>query len=140
MNVRLRNTLLALIVAAFVVRIALSAISFGTFDTSTWKKFADAIDDHGLRQLYASDLEFVHPPIPALWAMLASRAGRTDLAKMIGISFPFIFKLPMIAADAITCMLLWNLWKARAALYAWSPVAILVAAHHGNTDSIYAML
>src|SRR5205814_9830382 len=63
--------------------------------------------------------------------------------------FPYLFKLAPIAADAVTCWLLWRIWHPRAgaiwaaaaaAIYAWNPVAILISAHHCNTDSIYAML
>ena len=65
-------------------------------------------------------------------------------------SFPFIFRLPMILADAGTCLLLWRIWRGRrdsplagwvaAAAFAWNLDAVLVGAFHCNTDNLFAFL
>jgi hypothetical protein len=55
----------------------------------------------------------------------------------------------MIAADAVTCWLLWKTWKRRssaltaaatAAAFSWNLDALLVSAYHCNSDPVYAML
>lgn len=137
--------LFAAIVLGMMTRIALSAISWGTLDATTWRDFAYAISQRGLLQLYADRTDFNHPPIPGLWSLIAWRASGP-----LHVSFPFVFRLPVIAADGLVCWLLFKIWRSRgasrrsalliAALFAWSLDAILVSAHHGNTDSIYAAL
>jgi hypothetical protein len=151
---------LAIIITVLGVflRLALSCISWGSNDITTWFDFGHSIADHGLLQIYSSDPAYNHPPIPGIWSGIAYRLARVmqpDLARVPPRgtyqfpSFAFIFKLAPIAADAVCCWLLWRIararWGARHAvaavtLYALNPVAILVSAHHGNTDSIYAML
>ncbi len=60
------------------------------------------------------------------------------------------FRLPVIAADFASAMLIRKVMVARgasprrglaiAAMYAWNPCAILISGYHGNTDAAYAML
>jgi len=57
-----------------------------------------------------------------------------------------VFKLAPIAADALSLVLLWKIWRHRSshsaaalaavAIFAFSPTAILVSAYHGNTDPL----
>jgi len=146
-----RRLLLALIVLSFVARFAISACSIGTSDIPSFNRFAWSIDRDGLLATYRNDVEFNHPPIPPYWAWLAMRITRPLLhnpnPNLVWLAFAFVFRLPVILADAGSAWLLWKIWKKRAseigalktvALYAWCPAAILVSAYHGNTDPIYA--
>jgi len=62
--------------------------------------------------------------------------------------FAFVFKLPMIAADGVTCWLLWRIGRERSARlgaalsagFALLPISILITAHHCNTEPLYVML
>jgi hypothetical protein len=149
-SINQRRLLLALIVLSFIARFAISACSIGTSDIPSFNRFAWSIDRDGLLATYRTDVEFNHPPIPPYWAWLAMRITRPLLAhnpNLVMLAFAFVFRMPVILADAGSAWLLWKIWKTRAseinalktvAFYAWCPAAILVSAYHGNTDPIYA--
>ena len=139
------SALWALVAAGFVVRLVLSCISWGTTDTISFVHFAYRIEAHGLIATYRIEPLFNHPPIPGYWSYLAfALAGRSDAL------FPIVFRMPVIAADFASAMLVRKVALARgmsprgalamAAVYAWNPCAILVSGYHGNTDAVYAML
>jgi Gpi18-like mannosyltransferase len=71
------------------------------------------------------------------------------LSQKIGVSFPTVFKLPMLLADAVACWLLHQIVARRAGtisgwvsagVYAIAPISILITAHHCNTEPLYVML
>jgi hypothetical protein len=141
------RSLLLLILLSFALRLAIAACSWGTTDMLSFMRFAFSIDRVGLLNTYRIDSEFNHPPLPAYWAWLALRlTGRSPYAAA------FVFRLAPILADAGSTWLLWSIARRKprksdyahplrlAALFAWCPVAILISAYHGNTDSIYAFL
>jgi hypothetical protein len=131
------------IAASFALRLAIAACSWGSSDTIAFARFAWSIDRIGLLATYRIDSELNHPPLAAYWAWLALR-----LAGHSAYGFAFIFRLPMILADAGSVWLLSKISRGKqgprplavAALFAWCPAAILVSAYHGNTDSLYAFL
>lgn len=137
----------ALILLGIAARLALAWVSWGTNDTATWQNFGRQVREFGLIDTYRLNKAFNHPPMPGYWA-----AAAHWLNEQTGVSFPFVFKLPVIASDAVCCLLLWAWWRARApsgrpwlpllaaAAYAWSLPAMLVSGHHCNTDPVYAML
>lgn len=124
-----------------LVRLALAAFSEGTNDVGSWARFATEIANSGLYSTYRADPRFNHPPLIGYWAWSALRISQST-----GIRFSFIFKLPVIAADCGTVLLLWRIYRragplislSSMALYAWSVDAILVSGYHCNTDPIYA--
>jgi hypothetical protein len=135
--------LLLLAAAGIVVQLALSWISRGTEDVDAWQMFGRYIAEHGLLDMYRANQRFNHPPIPGYWAMLAVR-----ISDATGVAFPFVFRLPAIAANVAACVVLCFVGRRRggpvegaklAAAMACSPCVILIAGHHGNTDPIYAM-
>ncbi|MGH7176281.1 MAG: hypothetical protein ACREJC_02770 [Tepidisphaeraceae bacterium] len=126
-----------------LARVALAWISWGSNDADIWNGFAERIAQGGLLHLYAAEPEMNHPPIAGLWSLAALKA-----AQMSRLSFSFIFKLPMIAADAVVCAILFRIWRGRrgglwgaaaACLFAWNLDSILISGHHCNTDSVYSM-
>jgi hypothetical protein len=139
------TVLWTLLGAGFALRIVLACVSWGTTDTISFLHFAYRIDANGLIATYRIDPLFNHPPIPAYWSLLALLvAGRRDFV------FASVFRLPVIAADFASAMIIRRIALAHgaspraalamAAAYAWNPCAILVSGYHGNTDAIYAML
>jgi Gpi18-like mannosyltransferase len=136
------------VVAAFFMRLTLSAISLGSDDAGIWHNFGAQIAWQGLFHLYRTEINFNHPPLPAYWAMIAF-----EITLHSPRYFAFVFRIPGILADALSCVLLCKIGSYRslqprvgatgmklAAAFAWSPCAILMSGHHGSTDSIYAAL
>ena len=141
---RATKSLLVLSALGIVARVAVAAISVGSYDAILWRGFAEQISANGLIETYRANPHFNHPPIPGWWAQVS-----LGIARAASVRFEFIFKLPMLASDAIVCVLLWKIYcKRRSALfaviivtlYAWNLDALLLSAYHCNTDSIYAML
>lgn len=147
------GTVMAVVAVGLVVRLLVSGVSVGTNDAATFLRFAIQVDDGGLLAAYRHDPDLNHPPGPVLWTWAAYRL--TDG----GAAFPFAFKLPLIAVEAVTAWVLWRRWRgfepaagrslapaaARSAAlaavgFALSPCAILVSGYHFNTDTVYASL
>lgn len=135
--------LLALIITGIAARFALLSISIGSFDAALWERMASRISQHGLYETYRQDPWMNHPPLSGLWA-----AWVYELSVRLGVPFAQLYKLPVVLCDCVTCWLIWNIWRHRggarqalvaAAVFAWSPPAILISAHHCNTDSAVAM-
>lgn len=123
------------------IRLLISALSIGTNDAITWKAIAESVAQVGFFETYKSPA-MNHPPIPVLWSCLALALGGATW-------FSVVFKLPMILADMLACWLVAaagaadhdiGRTKLAIAAIAFNPVAILISAYHGNTDSIYACL
>jgi hypothetical protein len=154
------RTILLLAGLGILFRLFLSGISYGSDDARTWYWFGKRIASDGLLKQYANQPkdsapavpQFNHPPIPAYWAMIAYRLTRDSAysnRQGAAAAFPFVFRLPDILADALSCWLLLRIGSRRggpravailALAFAWSPCAILIAGHHGSTDSVYAAL
>ncbi|MGD0677576.1 MAG: glycosyltransferase family 87 protein [Polyangiaceae bacterium] len=133
-------------VLAFV-RVFVLTRSVGSNDIHIWYRFAGLVADHGVPWMYphvkAPNL-FNHPPLMAYWARAALWLSNGTWTR-----FPIIFKLPWVAADIASGLLLHRIWldrggPARAtralALYAVGLTGILISAHHGNTDALCAFL
>ena len=140
----------ALIALALALRIFIAAFSIGTNDAVAFAHFADEITTEGLTNTYQIDPRFNHPPLVGL---LAAWTWRVAIALPLRgwdvHKFAFLFRLPVIAADALGVWLLWRIWRPRigpakaagiAAGFAWSLDAILVSGFHCNTDPIYVAL
>lgn len=99
--------LVALTFLGFAVRIGFSAISLGSNDWATWRWFAALAICTG-PSAYALEPTLNHPPIPVLWS-----CSSLLLCAVTGINFPFVFRLPSIAADLGSCVLLRRIWAKR---------------------------
>lgn len=143
---RLGARLLVLAAAVGIgVRLVIAVLSYGTNDAATYWDFAVHIDKYGLLATYDDIEGFNHPPLIGYWILAAKKLTPQDSPER----FPLVFKLPFIAADALGAWLLWRIGQQRsgalfgatlAALYAWSPVAMLISGYHCNTDNLYAVL
>lgn len=131
----------ATVFAATAVRLAVAVISVGSNDVLIWREHAAAVNEHGLSGAYELISRFNHPPVPGYYAggVLALAGDSVHL-------FAFLMKLPGIAADAGTSLVLWLFaaGSARrlviAAAYAWSPLAVLISGFHGSTDAVAVFL
>ena len=143
-------------------RLLLAALSIGTNDALTFAEFGKEVRMFGVVGTYRADPWFNHPPLVGWWAGLLIRLLGAPNAPLwvafpfkVNWAFSFLFKLPVMAADAVGVWLLWRRWsrveaadpgKARlvpvaiAAGFAWSLGSILIGAFHANTDPAYAML
>jgi hypothetical protein len=128
-----------------VARVFVLLASEGTNDIRAWAFFADAILSNGLLETYRQHPLFNHPPVMGLFAAAILRLFPHDLR-----TFELLFKcLPFVADLAIAALvgrIAFERGSSRASsigvavAYLWSPVAILIAAHHGNTDPLLAAI
>ncbi len=138
-----RFLLLALLVVTGLgVRLAVMEASRGSNDVELWETFARAISRHGLIRAY-QDLEvFNHPPLAGLLVTAAY-----DLARELGLRFSVALKALPLLGDVLTGFLLFGVWQRRRglglaalAIFALSPLSVLITGYHGNTDSLCAAL
>lgn len=134
------GVLLTLGAVGYLARLLFALYSVGSNDIETWERFARQIHATGLLDQYVTAADFNHPPLMGLLAH-----ATWLLSQATGVRFSLLFKLPAIAADIGTGVVLGAFWSrlesARRgalvfALYAWNPLSFLMSAHHGNTDCI----
>jgi hypothetical protein len=110
----------------------------GSADAHIWAHHAGYILAHGLAGAYEAPAGYNmynHPPVmgwlSALWSSLCG--GRM-------LVFSRWLKLPGLIGDFAVIALLWRFGSpVAAAIYALSPVAILISGFHGNTDAFCAV-
>jgi uncharacterized membrane protein len=104
----------------------------------------------GLGQMYRLDSYFNHTPFTGhfvAWAYALSAYLTPGAPHIVPRSFPFLLRIPSIAADVIALIFLVKLHRATGrppvwalALFALSPVAFMVSSFHGNVDSVMVCL
>jgi hypothetical protein len=153
-NSRAPRWAIALIVLGLIVRVALAYVSWGSSDASIFLKYAREVHENGLLWTYHHDKGFNHPPLPGYYIELIYRITNPvgmehpELRRMGFGTFPFIFKMPDVVADAVICWLLYKILRPRrgasfaaitAVCFAWSLDSVLLTGHECNTDPIYLM-
>src|SRR5688572_693796 len=132
---RLANQLLILAALGIVARLLIAWMSYGTNDAVSFWEFAVQINEHGLLWMYRNVPLFNHTPLIGYWALGAMKLT----AEAAPERFPFVFKLPAIAADVLAAYVLWRIGSGRggpklgatlSAVFCWSPLAILVSGYH----------
>ncbi len=135
--------LLAVGALALCARVPLVLTSIGSNDMPTWQSFGSQIAATSVGHLYDTHPLFNHPPLMGLFASLTY-----SLSRWTGAPFEWLFKAPMLLADAASaCLLYWS-WRRRnpltAALvfaaFCCNPVSFQISSYHGNTDSLCASL
>jgi hypothetical protein len=128
----------------YVIRIVIWFLSDGSNDIRTWRLFAQTIREAGLAETYRSQPLFNHPPIMGWWSLVALRIADWNV-----LTFAQAFKIPSLAAEVGTGLLLFAAWTRRGrsreasralAAYALALNCILISAFHGNTDAVYFCL
>lgn len=124
------------VVPGAAVRLYLVLYTQGTRDVELWQEHASNVRDFGLIGYYHTGKEANHPPFISYAESLLLRA-----ADAVGVPYRIVLRLPFALLDAGTTALLvlvlngnrhrWCL----AALYWLNPLAIILSAYHGNTDS-----
>jgi len=138
-------------IAALTIRLAIAANTYGTNDMHTWAGFARLFHERGAAGLYSltpADVPHIpyfnynHPPVSLVLLSLV------NMLSGWGLAFPLAFRLLPSLADLVTAFLIFlRLGSPRgwlglggAALFLFSPLAILISSYHGNTDSIIVCL
>lgn len=129
-----------ILLAGLFARLIIVLVSDGSNDIRTWEHFASTVLDEGIASAYQKHPACNHPPL-TLW--LAGALLHVSTAT--GIRFSILFKIPSLAAEVLTMLLLLRMstiflpsryarWTLGA--YALSPLPMLVSAFHGNTDAL----
>lgn len=141
---------LALAILSLLIEITLAWRTFGTNDILTWMTSADLIAKGQRIELYQSlmDVEFNgapyfkglfnHPPF-TIYLLQAIHWA----AELSGVPFETVFRILMSLAGFASFFVVRALMPDNViglSLYAVSPVMILVAGFHGNTDPLMMLL
>jgi hypothetical protein len=141
----LRRAVWVIALSGIALRITIAALTFGTNDVHYWAEFSRGALDRGPVGIYGVDFEtalYNHGPLSS-W-MLVVVGNLADL----GLSFPFLIRLPASLADAVTAVVLFELLRgvrgdrpacAAAALFSFCPLGLVVSGFHGNTDPVFVM-
>ena len=128
-----------LIALGAALRIYFVVFTQGTYDAGLWQLHSTGASELGLLNYYRANPNANHPPL-----ILALEAGVYRVAVASRIPFPVLFRAPFALLDAGTTLLLFGLLGANrwrfvlTAAYWINPLAILLSAYHGNTDSAVA--
>jgi uncharacterized membrane protein len=139
---------------AFAIKIAIAFNTFGTNDVAAFYTFNRSLADHGLEWTYRNGVVwfsgpiFNHPPLTAYYLQFIGYLSHQEFFRSYGITFPFLLRLPGIVADFIVVLVLLRLSETSErfriptwglALFAISPVSVMVSGFHGNTDPVVVM-
>lgn len=118
------------------LRLYLVFFTQGTRDVELWQEHASAVRDFGLIGYYHASKEANHPPFISYAESILLRA-----ADAAGVPYRIFLRLPFALLDAATTVFIalvltgnrrrWLL----TALYWVNPLAIILSAYQGNTDS-----
>ena len=133
-------------VLAAALKLYCAATTFGSCDVTIHARFGQIIDAVGIDYIYRLDRHFNHPPVTGqLFALLYHFSAYLTPPPPHSVprSFPFLLRLPSIAADFFAVLVLLRIrtrtgmppiWSL--VLFALSPVAFMVSGFHGNVDPI----
>src|SRR5438132_1827852 len=144
----LRTTfVVAAALVAMTLKLALAYNTIGTNDAVFFYGFAKVLNEHGLEWTYAHSRYFNHPPLTAYFLRGIFLVTEQKWCQDIGIHFPFLLRLPGIIADFLVVAVLLRMSKIdiriptwALALFALSPVSLMVSGFHGNTDPVMVLL
>jgi hypothetical protein len=131
-----------------VLKLVIAFKTFGTTDVLMFYQFAYALTQHDLAWLYQHSIYFNHPPLTAYYLRLIFFLDHQAGFRENGLTFPLLLRLPGIVADFVTLLVLFRASKSEGtihlstwvlALFALSPVSVMITGFHGNTDSVMVM-
>lgn len=139
--------IVALALIALSLKLAIAYNTIGTNDAVFFYSFARALNQHGLEWTYQHSRHFNHPPLTAYYLRGIYALTEQRWCQDIGIHFPFLLRLPGIIADFLVILILLRVRKIdiqiptwALALFALSPVSLMVSGFHGNTDPVMILL
>jgi len=138
----LRTTsILALALVALALKLTIAYNTIGTNDAVFFYGFAKVLNEHSLEWTYQHSRYFNHPPLTAYYLRGIYFVTEQRWCQDLGIHFPFLLRLPGIMADFLVVLVLLRMTKTclripiwALALFALSPVSLMVSGFHGNTD------
>ena len=147
-NRDLRATcIIALALVALTLKLAIAYNTIGTNDAVVFYGFAKVLSQHSLEWTYQHSRYFNHPPLTAYYLRGIYALTEQRWCQDIGIHFPFLLRLPGIIADFLVVVVLLRMSKTdlriptwALALFALSPVSLMVSGFHGNTDPVMVLL
>jgi hypothetical protein len=138
--------IVGLALIALVLKLVIAFNSFGTNDVVTFYHFGKALNENGLEWTYRHSIYFNHPPLVAYYLRGIYALSEQRWCQDIGVHFPFLLRLPGIIADFLVVLVLLRMTKTdlriptwAVALFALSPVSLMISGFHGNTDPIMVM-
>src|SRR5436853_7622070 len=154
--------IVVLALLATTVKLAIAYNTIGTNDAVVFYGFAKVLNEHGLEWTYQHSRYFNHPPLTAYFLRGIFLLTERPAVQTLGIHFPFLLRFPGVVADFLTVLVLLQFRKlhrpsqnpspARTfgvaaiaiptwalALFAMSPVSLMVSGFHGNTDSVMVL-
>lgn len=141
-----RVCIIGLALAVFVAKLAIAYNTIGTNDAVFFYGFAKVLHQHSLEWTYAHSRYFNHPPLTAYFLRGIYWLTEQSWSQNLGIHFPFLLRLPGIIADFVVVLIILRIsttelqipiWAV--ALFALSPVSIMVSGFHGNTDPVMVL-
>jgi hypothetical protein len=147
--------ILGLALVATCLKLLIAYNTIGTNDAISFYVFARSLHDHGLQWTYLRGAEwlapgpiFNHPPLTAYYLQFIVKLAANHTFESNGFTFPFLLRIPGIVADFIVVLAVLHIsasdprfrlpnWSL--ALFACSPVSLMVSGFHGNTDSVMVM-
>ncbi|MFZ3375008.1 MAG: glycosyltransferase 87 family protein [Chthoniobacterales bacterium] len=131
-----------------MLKLVIAFNTFGSTDAVVFYTFAKALSKEGLEFTYRHSILFNHPPLTAHYLQLIFYLDHQAFFQASGLTFPVLLRLPGILADFVVLLVLLEIPKKHAeitiptwalALFALSPVSLMVSGFHGNTDPIMVM-
>lgn len=135
-------------VVALIAKLVIAWNTFGTNDVLVFYLFGRTIAEGGLGAMYRTTILFNHPPLTAYYLQSIYELQRLPALENLGLTFPFLVRLPGILADFIVVAVLVDLGRRAPRfrvptwaliLFALSPVSLMVSGYHGNTDPVMVM-
>jgi hypothetical protein len=148
--------IVGLALVAMTLKLAIAYNTIGTNDAVIFYGFAKVLNEYGLQWTYEHSRYFNHPPLTAYFLRGIFVLTEQKWCQDLGIHFPFLLRLPGIIADFLVVLILLRMSKidppsqrygaARIriptwalALFALSPVSLMVTGFHGNTDPVMVL-
>ena len=139
--------IVALALVALTLKLAIAYNTIGTNDAVFFYGFAKVLSQQGLEFTYQHSRYFNHPPLTAYYLRGIYALTEQRWCQDIGVHFPFLLRLPGIIADFLVVLVLLRMTKTdlhipiwALALFALSPVSLMVSGFHGNTDPVMVLL
>lgn len=139
--------IVSLALIALVLKLAIAYNTLGTNDNYVFYGFARVLNTHSLEWTYQHSRYFNHPPLTAYYLRGIYALTEQKWCAEIGLHFPFLLRLPGIIADFLVVLILLRMVRSglqiptwALALFAVSPVSVMVSGYHGNTDSVMVLL
>jgi hypothetical protein len=140
--------ILGLGLIALLLKLVIAFNTFGSSDAVIFYTFAKSLSRDGLEWTYEHSVLFNHPPLTAYYLQLIFYLDQKASFQASGLTFPVLLRLPGILADFAVLLVLLEIrrnypkvtipgWAL--ALFALSPVSLMVSGFHGNTDPVMVM-